>query len=149
MGPSTIGPALRGAPAVPAPRPCAVDTPVVVPGWLLLSVGVALAANVVAGMATGFTIELMSAVSPFAVQVRAHDAAMLNPWRIAVYPLCIGAVGDVAGRPPHDGHEAERRLVLDAQRPGRLEQRAEQERAPGPGTVEEASERIHGREVRR
>jgi len=58
----------------------------------LLSVGFALAANVVAGMATGFTIELMSAVSPFAVQVRAHDTAMLNPWRTVVYPLCIGAI---------------------------------------------------------
>ena len=89
MGPSTIA---TRAPAVPTPRPCAVDTPVVVPGWLFLSVGFAIAANVVAGTVTGFTIELMSAVSPFAVQVRAHDTAMLNPWRAVVYPLSIGAI---------------------------------------------------------
>jgi adenylate cyclase len=65
---------------------------VIVPGWLYLSVGVALGANVVAGAATNVTIGLMSAVSPFAVQVRAHDISMLNVWRCAVYPLCIGGI---------------------------------------------------------
>jgi hypothetical protein len=47
--------------------------PVVVPGWLLLSVVVVIAANLVAGAATRISRRLMSAVSPFALQVRAHD----------------------------------------------------------------------------
>jgi hypothetical protein len=46
--------------------PCAVDTPVLVPGWLVLSVGFALAANVVAGTVTGFTIASQLARPAFA-----------------------------------------------------------------------------------
>ena len=89
MGPSTIA---TRAPAVPAARPCAVDSPVVVPGWLYLSVGFAIGANMVAGLATGFTVNLMHSASEFALQVRAHDTALLDPWRAVVYPVTIGAV---------------------------------------------------------
>ena len=82
MGPSTIAPATT-APA----RECRVGTPVVVPGWLLLSLGIAIGANLVAGIATRLTVQLMNSATPFAIEVGAHDDRLLNVWRCVAYPL--------------------------------------------------------------
>jgi adenylate cyclase len=59
----------------------------VVPGWLLLSIGIAIAANLVAGAATTVTVQLMHSVSRFALDVRAHDEAILPLWRCISYPV--------------------------------------------------------------
>jgi adenylate cyclase len=64
---------------------------VLVPGWLVLSLFVVLAANLVAGTATNVTIGLMQGASEFARAVRAHDLAWLPLWRCVVYPTLIGA----------------------------------------------------------
>ena len=61
--------------------------PVVVPGWLLLSLVVVIAANLVAGAATAVTVNLMHGVTPFAIAVREHDAALLPLWRCFAYPV--------------------------------------------------------------
>src|SRR5262249_52276888 len=74
------------------PRPRAgqrvaqMPKPVVVPGWLLLSVLVVIAANLVAGAATSVTIHLMHGVSPFALAVQAHDEAYVQAFRSLAYP---------------------------------------------------------------
>lgn len=64
--------------------------PVVVPGWVLLSLLVLIAANVVAGAATNATVHLMQSVSPFALEVRAYDLQYLPLWRCILYPLLTG-----------------------------------------------------------
>jgi adenylate cyclase len=61
--------------------------PVVVPGWLLLSVLVVIAANMVAGAATSVTIHLMHGVSPFALAVQAHDENYVQAYRSVAYPV--------------------------------------------------------------
>jgi adenylate cyclase len=61
--------------------------PVLVPGWLVFSVLIVLAANLVAGAATNATISLMRSVSPFALEVRAHDERILPLWRCIAYPV--------------------------------------------------------------
>ena len=84
MGPSTI--ATATAPAV-RPAACRVATPVVVPGWVLVSLVIAIGANLIAGQATRATIALMNSASPFAIEVAAHDAYYMNVWRCISYPL--------------------------------------------------------------
>jgi adenylate cyclase len=62
------------------------------PLWALLTVAVVFGANFLANWTTGITIELMRSVSPFAMQVRAHDERML-PYYISlafIVPLVIG-----------------------------------------------------------
>ena len=61
----------------------------------------------------------------------------------------LAVVGHDPGLAPHHGDQRERRLVLDPQRPRRVQDRAQQERPARPGTVEEAGERVHGRDCRR
>jgi len=67
-------------------------TPVVVPGWLLLSLAIAIGANLVAGAATTVTVALMHSASDFAHQVRDHDGALLPAWRCIAYPLGTGLI---------------------------------------------------------
>ena len=57
--------------------------------------------------------------------------------------------GTIHASPRTIGHERERRLVLDPQRPGRIHDRAQQEGAAGAGAVEEAGERVHPDDRRR
>ncbi len=61
--------------------------PVVVPGWLFFSVLIVIAANLIAGVATSVTIELMHGVTEFALAVRAHDNRILPIWRAVAYPV--------------------------------------------------------------
>ncbi|MGH7893210.1 MAG: adenylate/guanylate cyclase domain-containing protein [Candidatus Binatia bacterium] len=64
--------------------------PVLVPGWLLLSLAVVIAANLVANTATNVTIELMQGASEFAHAVRVNDLALLPLVRCVLYPTLIG-----------------------------------------------------------
>jgi adenylate cyclase len=61
--------------------------PVVVPGWLLLSVVVVIAANLVAGVATRISVGVMQGVSEFALNVEKHDTKFLTVYRCAAYLL--------------------------------------------------------------
>ena len=65
--------------------------PVVVPGWLLLSLLFVIGANLVAGAVTAVTVSLMHGVSPFALDVARHDAALLPAWRCVAYPVLTAA----------------------------------------------------------
>src|SRR5262245_41738846 len=62
------------------------------PLWALLTIAVVLGANLLANWTTGITIELMRSVSPFALQVRAHDERMLLYYipLAFIVPLAIG-----------------------------------------------------------
>jgi len=64
-----------------------VGRPVLVPGWLLVCLVVVIGANLVAGLVTGVTVHLMQGVTPFALEVRRTDLALLTIWRCVVYPL--------------------------------------------------------------
>src|SRR5258706_9773140 len=66
--------------------------PVIVPGWLLLALGLVIAANVIATAATGVTVRLMHAVTPFALAVRDHDERLLPLWRCAAYPALVAVI---------------------------------------------------------
>ena len=61
----------------------------------------------------------------------------------AVEPFRLASVEDEAGAPPEHGHQAQRRLVPDVQRPGRIHGAAEQEGAPRAGPVEQSGDRVH------
>jgi adenylate cyclase len=64
--------------------------PVVVPGWLLVSVIVVIAANLVAGAATSISVGVMQGVSDFARAVQRHDEHLLAAYRCIAYPLLTG-----------------------------------------------------------
>jgi hypothetical protein len=64
--------------------------PVVVPGWLLFSVVVVIAANLVAGAATGISVGVMQGISEFARAVQRHDEHLLAAYRCIAYPFLTG-----------------------------------------------------------
>ena len=76
-----------------------------------------------------------------------------GPRKTATSPARSGTrVAAVVDRPrlaAHHRQDGQRRLVLDAQRPRRVEARAEQERLAGTGAVEQAGDRIHAQKRRR
>src|SRR6185437_15607187 len=73
------------------------------------------------------------------VRIRpAHDRDVARP-----QPYRLTLVGNCPRVPARDGHESERRAVLDAHGPGRLHDHAEQERPARPWPVQETRECIH------
>jgi len=60
-----------------------------IPAWLVVTMAVALAANLLAGLTTGTTIELMGGVSRFAVESRVHEMHLLPYWRSFAYAGAI------------------------------------------------------------
>src|SRR5690349_10296224 len=64
--------------------------PVVVPGWLLVSVVGVIAANLVAGVATSISVGVMQGVSDFARAVQRHDEHLVTAYRCVAYPLLTG-----------------------------------------------------------
>ena len=61
----------------------------------------------------------------------------------AVEPFRLAPVESEAGPAPQHGHQAQRRLVPDVQRPGRIQGAAEQEGTPRAGPVEQSGDRVH------
>ncbi len=64
--------------------------PVVVPGWLLVSVFLVIAANLLAGLATSISVGVMQGVSDFARAVQRHDEHIIAAYRCIAYPLLTG-----------------------------------------------------------
>jgi adenylate cyclase len=62
----------------------------IVPAWLLLGTGIAIALNLLGTVTTGITIELMRSVSEFALEVREHDLRLLVPYRCVAFPAVTG-----------------------------------------------------------
>lgn len=60
---------------------------VVIPGWLVASLLVEIAANLLAGVATTATVGLMHGTSAFAQQARAYELTWLPVWRCVAYPV--------------------------------------------------------------
>ncbi len=63
-----------------------------VPGWFVLGVLIALAANALASFTTTVTIDLMRGVSDFALAVRAHDLTILPYYRAIAFPAATAAI---------------------------------------------------------
>ena len=68
------------------------------------------------------------------------DVARVETQRL----LLVRAHPEVAA---DDGGHRQRRLVLETDRPGRVEEAAQEERAPSAGTVEQARETVHATKV--
>jgi adenylate cyclase len=67
----------------------AAAKPVRVPGWVLLGLLVVIGANLMAGIATRVTIDLMQGASEFARAVRARDLSLLPLFNCITYPTLI------------------------------------------------------------
>ncbi len=63
-----------------------------VPGWLVATAAMAIAANLLAGYTTFLTIEFMGSVSEFARASRRHELALLHWYRTVAYGLLIPLV---------------------------------------------------------
>jgi len=60
--------------------------PEAIPRWLLLTVLIALGANVLAGAMTDVTVDVMGSLTAFAIQVREHDTELLPYYQLIAYP---------------------------------------------------------------
>lgn len=62
------------------------------PHWLVLTLATAVGANMLAGVTTAVTIDLMRGPSEFAVAARAYELTLLPYWRCVVYPVVLSCV---------------------------------------------------------
>jgi adenylate cyclase len=69
--------------AAAAAAPLRLGSPV--PAWLMLAALIVVAANLLAGVTTYVTVELMHSVSPFAEEARAYELSVLPLWRCLSY----------------------------------------------------------------
>lgn len=74
---------VRPASVGSATAPAKLGSPV--PLWLALAGLIVIAANLLAGVTTYITVELMHGVSPFAREVRAFELSVLPLWRCIAY----------------------------------------------------------------
>jgi hypothetical protein len=71
-----------------------------------------------------------------------RDVAAIEPQRLV-------AVESDQRRAAYHGDQGQRRLVLDPQRPGRVQARAHEEGAARPRSVEQSGDSVHGGDPRR
>ena len=82
-----LSPAPTSAPAHAAAAPVRPGSPV--PAWLAFAALIVIAANILAGVTTYVTVELMHGVSPFALEARAFELSILPAWRCFSYTTGI------------------------------------------------------------
>ena len=62
------------------------------PHWLVLTLAIGVGANMLAGVTTAVTIDLMRGPSDFAVAARAYELSLLPAWRCFVYPVVLSLI---------------------------------------------------------
>jgi adenylate cyclase len=75
----------RGASDVVAPVASTPRRGSPVPAWLAIAAAIVIAANLLAGVTTYVTVELMHGVTPFAQEARAYELSVLPAWRCTAY----------------------------------------------------------------
>ena len=78
-----MSPVGSAATAIADAAPVRLGSPV--PVWLALAAVIVVAANLLAGVTTYVTVELMHGVSPFAEEARAFELSILPYWRGLAY----------------------------------------------------------------
>ena len=121
--------------------------------------GATLTMGLVAGVFALFAHTIMPGLHrtddrTFVTAFQQMDRAIINPWFMifgfggalvftAVEPDRFVPVDDEAGAPAKHSDQAQRRLVPDVQRPGRIHGATQQEGAPCARPVEQSGDRIH------
>ena len=67
-------------------------SPTRLPVWFVLTLAIALFANVLASITTGVTIDLMRGPSEFASQVRQYELSWLPLYNSVAYPVATGGI---------------------------------------------------------
>src|SRR5436305_370419 len=87
-----VSPTVASLPATSAAAPVRARPTSPVPAWLALAALIVIAANLLAGVTTYVTVELMHGVTPFARAARAYELSLLPYWRCLAYTGGIVAV---------------------------------------------------------